>query len=44
MPKFNAEPVVVHGRFILKTTFEFREAAAPLAFTTLSCASVRLCP
>ncbi|KAI9870815.1 MAG: hypothetical protein M1830_003773, partial [Pleopsidium flavum] len=41
--KFTVEPVVVNGRFILMTTFDFHEAAAPLSFTTLSRVSVRFC-
>lgn len=42
--EFTAEPLVVHGRFILMTTFDFHEAAAPLSFTTLSHAYARFCP
>jgi len=40
---FTAEPIVVHGRFILKTTWDFREAAAPVSFAMISHASFGLC-
>jgi hypothetical protein len=42
--EFTAEPAVIHGRFILMTTFTYHKVAAPLSFTTLSHAAVRICP
>lgn len=42
--EFTAEPLVIHGRFILMTTFDFHEAAAPLSYETISRTMIKICP
>ncbi len=42
--KFTSEPVIVHGRFILMTTFAFYEIVGPISFSTLPQAHFQFCP
>lgn len=41
--KFTAEPLVVHGKFILMTIFAFYEDVGPISFSTLSQAHSQFC-